>query len=115
MGEWHLIINEVEAKVVLLIFNLRAERYSLRKISAELMQRNVPSPTGNTRWSAATLDKLRSNEKYVGDVMLQKTFVEDFITGVQVKNTGQRSKFLISNHHEAIVNRKTWNLVQASK
>ena len=111
----HLFINEAEAKVVLLIFNLRAERYSLRKISAELMQRKIPSPTGNTRWSAATLDKLLSNEKYIGDVMLQKTFVEDFLSGVQVKNTGQRSKFLISNHHEAIVDKEIWDVVQASK
>lgn len=52
-----------------------------------------------------TLDKLLANEKYVGDVMLQKTFVEDFFTGAQVKNTGQ---LLISNHPEPIMDRAIW-------
>ena len=61
------------------------------------------------------MDKLLANEKYVGDVMLQKTFVEDFLTGVQVKNTGQRSKILISNHHEAIVGKEVWDVVQTRK
>lgn len=105
----HLVVNESEAETVRLIFRLRIDGHSLRKISAELEQRNIHSPTGKSKWSAATLDKLLANEKYVGDVMLQKTFVEDFFSGTQVKNTGQRSKLLISNHHEPIVDREVWD------
>jgi len=104
-----------DAKIVRLIFGLRAERYSFRKISTELERKNILSPTGNAQWIAATLDKLLSNKKYTGDVMLQKTFVEDFFTGVQIKNTGQRCKLLISNHHEANVEKKTGDSVQTMK
>jgi len=57
---------------------------------------------------AATLDKLLYNEKYIGEAVLPKTFVENFFTGVQVKNIGQRERFRISNHHQAIVNREIW-------
>jgi len=46
------------------------------------------------------------NEKYMGDVLLQKTFVEDLFSGKQVKNKGELEKFLIQNHHPAIVSRE---------
>ena len=108
----HLVIDEEEAKTVRLIFRLRAKGYSLRKISSELERRKILSPTKNPKWSAETLAKLLANEKYMGDVLLQKTFVEDFFTGVQVKNIGQRPRYYISNHHEAIVSKDIWNRVQ---
>ena len=59
--------------------------------------------------------KLLANEKYMGDVLLQKTFVEDFFTGIQVKNIGQRTRYYISNHHEAIIKRDVWNRVRTKK
>lgn len=108
----HLVIDETQAEIVRQIFQLRADGYSLRKISAELEKRNILSPTGKAKWSAATLDKLIANEKYTGDVMLQKTFVADFFSGAQVKNVGQRSRWLISSHHEAIVSKDVWESVQ---
>ena len=108
----YLIINEEEAEVVRLIFKLRVDGYSLRKIVAELEQRKISSPTGRAKWSAATLDKLLSNEKYVGEVLLQKTFIENVFSGAQVKNIGQQSKLLIQNHHEPIVNRVIWDMAQ---
>jgi hypothetical protein len=67
------------------------------------------------KWSAATLDKLLANEKYIGEVMQQKTFVEDFFSGAQVKNQGQIERSLISNHHEAIVHRGVWERIKAMK
>jgi hypothetical protein len=106
------MINEAEAEVVRLIFQLRKDGYSLRKISAELEKQNILSPNGKAKWSAATLDKLISNEKYSGDVIMQKTFVEDFFSGAQIKNNGQRSSWLISNHHEAIVDKEVWERAQ---
>jgi DNA invertase Pin-like site-specific DNA recombinase len=111
----HLVINEEESKTVRLIFRLRAKGFSLRKISSELERRKVLSPTGKSRWSAETLAKLIANEKYRGDVLLQKTFVEDFFTGLQVKNIGQRTRYYIQNHHEAIIKRLILNKAQAKE
>ena len=81
----HLVIDEEESKTVRLIFRLRTKGFSLRKISSELGRRKIPSPSGKTKWSAETLAKLLANEKYMGDVLLQKTFVENFFTGAQKK------------------------------
>ena len=56
-------------------------------------------------------DKMLSNEKYTGDVLLQKTFVEDLFSGKQVKNKGELEKFLIHEHHPAIISRERFEIV----
>lgn len=53
-----------------------------------------------------------SNEKYVGDVLMQKTFQQDCISHKTIRNTGQRTMYLAPDHHEAIIDRKTYNAVQ---
>ena len=107
-GDGRLVIKADEAEVVRQIFRWRADGMSLRKISAELESRDVPSPTGKPKWSAETLNKLLRNEKYVGAVLLQKTFVEDFFSGKQVRNRGEREQWLVEWHHEPIVDTVTW-------
>lgn len=53
-----------------------------------------------------------SNEKYVGDVLMQKTFQQDCISHKTIRNTGQRTMYLAPDHQEAIIDRKTYNAVQ---
>lgn len=53
------------------------------------------------------------NEKYVGDLLLQKTYIVDTISKKAKKNDGELPKYLISNNHPAIVDRDTFNRVQA--
>ena len=53
-----------------------------------------------------------TNEKYCGDVLLQKTFIQDCISKKVIPNTGQLPKYLIQNHHEGIVSRETFDAVQ---
>ena len=52
------------------------------------------------------------SEKYCGDVLLQKTFIQDCISKKVIPNTGQLPKYLIQNHHEGIVSRETFDAVQ---
>ncbi len=100
-----LAIDEPDAKFVQTIFEMRADGKSLGTISDWLHESRIPSPTGKERWSRETISKLLKNEKYVGDVMLQKTFVKDLFSGKQVRNTGELDKYLIQGHHPAIVSR----------
>lgn len=53
-----------------------------------------------------------SNEKYAGDVLMQKTFQQDCISHKTIRNTGQRPMYLVQNNHEAIIDRKTYDAVQ---
>lgn len=91
-------------KVVRRIFQIRAERKNLGTISDWLYESKIPLPTGKERWSREIISKLLKNEKYTGDVMLQKTFVRDLFSGKPIKNNGELKKYLIQEYHPAIVN-----------
>ena len=68
-----LIVNPDEAQVVCWIFEQYLSGNSLGKISASLERQSILSPTGRPKWSREAIDKLLSNEKYTGRVLLQKT------------------------------------------
>ncbi len=110
-----LIINEFEATIVKLIFVLYLNGYSLSGISKQLECAKIKSPTGKEKWSSETISKLLSNEKLTGEVIGQKTYVKNFLDGKQVKNTGQKAKYLVSNHHEPIITKSMFNSVQKEK
>jgi len=110
-----LAIDEPDAKIVRKIFEMRADGKSLGAISDWLYKNKIPSPTGKERWSRETISKLLKNEKYAGDVMLQKTFVKDLFSGKQVRNTGELDRYLIQEHHPAIVSRVLFERVNADK
>ena len=101
-----LAIDEPDAEIVRRIFQMRAEGKSLGVISDWLHDKRVPSPTGKERWSRETISKLLRNEKYTGDVLLQKTFVKDVLTGKQFKNQGKLERYFIQQHHLGIVSRE---------
>lgn len=105
-----LTIYEPEAKIVRQIYQWRTYGYSLRKIAELLQEKNVAAPKGGTRWSIETLNKLLHNEKYIGSVILQKTYVPDVLTGKQEPNNGQMTKFYIENTHQRIIPKKMFNV-----
>ncbi|MFV0484672.1 MAG: recombinase family protein [Candidatus Saccharimonadales bacterium] len=98
-----LVIHEQEAKIVRQISSWSKQGLSLRQISERLYEQGTPSPTGRPTWGTETLNKLLHNEKYTGNVMLQKTYVPDMLSGKQVQNTGQIDKVYIENTHEGII------------
>ena len=106
-----LAIDEPDTKIVRKIFEMRADGESLGTISAWLYKNHILSPTGRERWSRETISKLLKNEKYVGDVMLQKTFVKDLLSGKQLKNQGELERYLIQEHHPAIINRELFERI----
>lgn len=106
-----LVIDEPDTEIVRKMFGMRASGCSLGAISNWLYESKITSPTGKPLWSRETISKLLKNEKYVGDVLLQKTFVEDLFSGKQVKNQGELERFLIHEHHPAIVSRGLYERV----
>lgn len=95
-----LIINPEEAEIVRFIFASYNKGDSLGKIAKQLEEKQILSPTGKSKWNREAISKLLSNEKYVGNVMLQKT--HNFC-GIQFENEGELAKVLMKNHHSAII------------
>ena len=91
------------------------EGLSLSSIVKELYQKGIKSPTGKDRWTVSAIDKILSNEKYVGNVLLQKTYVSDVLKHAQIKNNGEKAKYLYENNHEAIIDKENFDLVQTEK
>lgn len=96
----HLIIDEKEAEVIRLIFRMSKEGASLSQIARTLQMQNIPSPRGKVVWSRESLRNILYNEKYLGRVILQKTFVADCLSHKQTKNIGQHNKYEIVNNHD---------------
>ena len=107
-----LIINPKEALTVMWIFESYLSGYSLGKIANELFERGVKSPSGKDRWNREAIDKLLSNEKYVGSVLLRKTVT---VNGTQIDNKGLVDRYLTANTHPAIINLELFKAVQNAK
>ncbi len=106
-------IVEDEAQIVRLIFKYYLNGYSSCSIADALTRSGVPTITGqNPIWCPGVVVSILRNEKYCGDVAMQKTFVEDYLTHKTVKNTGQLKAYLLHNHHEPIVSKEDWDKVQ---
>ena len=77
-----------------------------------LVWKSRVSPTGGPKWNREAIDKLLSNEKYTGRVLLQKTVS----TGaVQIENNGLMDRFLYTDTHEAIISDEMFMAVQQEK
>ena len=107
-----LTVNPDEAKVVCWIFEQYLAGNSLGKIAVGLERQGIPSPTGRFKWNREAIDKLLSNEKYTGRVLLQKTVS----TGaVQIENNGLMERYLYTGSHEAIISDEMFMAVQQEK
>ena len=107
-----LRVNPDEANVVRWIFEQYQSGLSLGKIADGLAKQKVSSPTGRAKWSREAIDKLLSNEKYTGRVLLQKTIS----TGIsQINNDGIISRYLYTETHKPIIPDELFFDVQKAK
>lgn len=107
-----LEIKPEEAKVVYWIFERYLSGDSLGKIAAGLERQSILSPTGRSKWNREAIDKLLSNEKYTGRVVMQKTVS----TGSgQIENDGLAERYLYTGTHKAIIPDEMFKAVQEEK
>ncbi len=110
-GDTFVVIPE-EAETVRLIFELYLSGLGKAAIVKELIERGIPSKKGGI-WHESVIATILRNEKYVGDMRLQKTFISDHISKKHMKNKGQLPQYYVQDSHEAIIDRDTFSKVQA--
>lgn len=110
-----LTVKEDEAAVVRHIYHkFLHEGKGTHIISRELCEEGIPPPRSTTgKWSCVMVRRILRNEKYVGDVLQKKFVTLDYLTHKKVENKGQEEQILLKNHHKAIIDRPTWEAVQA--
>ncbi|MCM1486738.1 MAG: recombinase family protein [Firmicutes bacterium] len=101
-----------EAKIVREIFRKYLEGASMEQIADSLNNRGLTTKGGNSPYRKIVIQRILTNEKYVGDALLQKTYITDCITKKSRKNNGELPMYLVKNHHEPIISRTDFNRVQ---
>ncbi len=107
-----LVIVPEEAALVRRIFREYLEGYSPNMIANGLMQDEILSPAGKTTWYQSTIDSILRNEKYCGDLLLQKYYVADVLSHKLVKNQGQLPQYFVEDAHEPIIPKEVFYQVQ---
>ena len=101
-----------QAGVVRKIYDLFLSGTPIRGILEHLNANNIPNVSGESQWAKNAVNSILTNEKYCGDVLLQKTYIDDCINKKVKKNTGQLPMYLVQNHHEGIISRETFDAAQ---
>ena len=109
--EW--LINPEEARVIKLIDMAFLSGMSIGMIKKMLEANGIKTPKGKGQWNTSTIMRMLQSEKYLGDVLLQKTFTTDILTHSTKKNEGELPQYYVKDHHEAIRSREIGYLIQA--
>lgn len=109
-----MTVNPEGAEIVRQIFH----KYGIEKkgtsvIARELREAGYKSLTGNTKWSNTYVIKVLKNEKYVGDLVQKKTITPDYLSHAKKYNHGEEELVVIRDHHEPIISRELWDIVQS--
>lgn len=102
-----------QAKIVTYIYDLFMTGLTPNLICKRLMAEGIPSPSGKEKWAASTVRSILTNEKYMGDALLQKEFTVDFLQKKKKINEGEVPQYYVENSHPAIISRELFMRVQA--
>lgn len=105
-------IDPEQAAIVRSIYEQFLAGKSMQDIANELTGQGVPTPSGKSKWQATVIRSILSNEKYKGDALRGKTYIEDCISKKVRVNTGERPQYYIENNHPAIIDSATFGRVQ---
>ena len=107
-----IIIDKDEAKVVKYIYNAFINGQSKREIAESLMENHIPIVTGLEVWNTTAVNNILRNEKYKGEILMQKTFTVDCFTHKVRKNNGEKPQYRLKKGLPSIISELEWNLVQ---
>lgn len=108
-GEFTIVPEEAET--VRYIFNLYLQGYGVQTISNILEAENRSTVNGG-RWDPKEIANILDNEKYCGDLLLQKTYISDFLSKKVKKNNGELPQYYVENGHAPIIIPADWDVVQ---
>lgn len=102
-----------EAEIVRNIFHRYITGDTIDQIKAYLQARSYHTKKGGAEWSKGNIYSILTNERYCGDVIYQKTYVENCLTKKIKRNHGEMTKYLVTNNHPAIIEREVFKMAQA--
>ena len=107
-----LVVVPEEAEIVRRIFREYLEGFSTKAIVRHLNEDGIKTPTGKDAWHPSTITSMLGNEKFAGDLLLQKYYTEDFLTHKTVKNDGKYPQYYVEDDHAPVVPKVVFFQVQ---
>lgn len=125
------VVDPVAADVVRRIYRMALEGYGLAETAAALGADGIVNPTyywrskgtsrgGSkstlepTKWGHTTIKKILTTQEYCGDVINFKSYSKSYKMKRRIENS-EENRAIFLNVHEAIIDRPTWEKVQALK
>lgn len=123
------VVEPEAAEVVCRIYRMALEGYGLAETAAQLAADGVVNPTyywrsrgtsrgGSkstvepTKWGHTTVKKILTLQEYCGDVINFKSYSKSYKMKKRIENP-EENRAIFLNVHEAIIDRQTWEKVQA--
>lgn len=106
------VVDTHQAEIVKIIFEAYAAEMQVKQICLLLNSMNA-STFWDTKWSRVLIRNIIRNCFYTGQVELQRYFVEDHISKRLRPNTGELSRYIIHDHHPAIVSMELFQKAQS--
>lgn len=110
-----MTIYEPEAVIVRRIFALFLQGIGKQSIANLLNEEGVPRRKGYSVWHMTAIDYILTNEKYMGDAVLEKFYTTNILPYRQKRNKGERTMYYVENYCPAIISREVFESVQTLK
>lgn len=107
-----LEINEEEAAIVRQIFQWFLLGIGKQRIARMLNEGGAGKRYGYPVWYSMTVDYILNNERYMGDCLLQKSYMSDTLPFRKVRNRGEKTQYYVENSNPPIVNREIFLAVR---
>lgn len=112
-AEGNLVIDPEQAEVVRRIYREYLEGASFLQIKRSLEADGIPNGAGHLKWHESNIHQILTNEKYIGDALLQKTYTVSILDKKRAANNGEMPKYYVEGSHEAIIDRDVFMKVKA--
>ena len=103
---------EDEAGVVIRIFAFYLGGKTPYEIAKILTSEGIPSPAGKSHWTVSSVTYILGNDRYCGDIIMQKSICVDLFAHKRVRNLGQAERFRVRDAHTPLVSKEDWREVK---
>jgi len=106
--KYTMTVEPKGAKAVQLIYKMFLSGITLQEIADTMMSIGVPTGGDMLKWTTQTVRSILSNERYCGDILISKSYIQDIFTHKVIKNTGKKRMMYEEGHHEPIISREAY-------
>lgn len=104
-----LVVDEEEAGVVIRIFAFYLGGKTPYEIAKILTHEGIPTPTGKKPcWTISSVTYILGNDRYCGDVIMQKSLCVDLFAHKRVRNLGQVERYRMRDVHPPLISKEEW-------